>query len=222
MTVITLSGLVVGRGGRAMTPPLDLDVPGGAALAVTGPNGAGKSTFLRSLAGLLPPLAGMARLSGVPAADGEPATLAEACHYLGHRNGLKPQATLRANLTFWHDYLGPRSAGPGAIEAAVDAFGLEGLEDIPVAYLSAGQQRRGALCRLLVRHRPLWLLDEPLTALDGAAQARFSALAAKHLAEGGIVIAATHHPLDLPGTRELRIAPPAPMDGDPSAEAWSW
>ncbi|HEY0570923.1 MAG TPA: ATP-binding cassette domain-containing protein, partial [Enterovirga sp.] len=82
-----------------------------------------------------------------------------------------------------------------------------GAADLPVAYLSAGQRRRVALARLLVAQRPLWLLDEPTLALDMAAQTMLTGLMQGHLAGGGLVIAATHTPLDLPGARELRLDP---------------
>ena len=77
--------------------------------------------------------------------------------------------------------------------------------DFPVRALSAGQKRRVALARLLVAHRPLWLLDEPMTSLDALAQEAFAAHMRAHLDRGGIVLAATHAPLALPGARELRL-----------------
>jgi heme exporter protein A len=83
------------------------------------------------------------------------------------------------------------------IAAALDAVGLPGIGDLPAGYLSAGQKRRVAIARLLVTHRPIWLVDEPTSALDAASEARFAAIVAGHLAQGGIVVAATHQPLGL-------------------------
>ena len=77
--------------------------------------------------------------------------------------------------------------------------------DFPARALSAGQKRRVALARLLVAERPLWLLDEPTTALDSAAQAAFAAIMQGFMSDGGIVVAATHAPLGLEGARELRL-----------------
>ena len=116
---------------------------------------------------------------------------------------------------------------------ALAAVGLAGLETIPFAYLSAGQQRRASLARLLVAHRPVWILDEPTSALDAASQGRFAEIVARHLAAGGIAIAATHHPLGLEGAKTLHIdardprsagsgTPDAPLDEADLASAEGW
>jgi heme exporter protein A len=97
-------------------------------------------------------------------------------------------------------------AGHGGIpvETALALFGLSHAANLPVAYLSAGQKRRAALARLLMAWRPLWLLDEPSTALDAASQARMAKIMAAHLTRGGMIVAATHAKLGLPG-QELRL-----------------
>ena len=126
---------------------------------------------------------------------------------------MKPALTARENLDFWAEML--RCAQQGSNRAALSArqalaqFGLAQAADLPFGWLSAGQRRRVALARLLVAPRPLWLLDEPATALDAAAQADFAGLTAAHLASGGMIIAATHAPLGLEGARELRLGAPA-------------
>nr|WP_203566052.1 heme ABC exporter ATP-binding protein CcmA [Aurantimonas aggregata] len=197
--------MTIGRGSTAVAGPLDLSLGGGEALIVTGPNGAGKSTLLRTLAGLLRPLAGRITVAGAMAPDGEPArSLAEIAHYVGHRNAMKPSVSVADNLGFWARFLG--GAGLSA-DAALESVGLPGLAHLPFAYLSAGQQRRVSLARLLVAHRPVWILDEPTAALDTASQARFAGLMAGHLDAGGSVIAATHQPLGLGGARELSMVP---------------
>ncbi|WP_418885038.1 heme ABC exporter ATP-binding protein CcmA [Aurantimonas endophytica] len=202
---ITISGLTIGRGSTTVAGPLELALGGGEALIVTGPNGAGKSTLLRTLAGLLRPLAGRITVAGVMAPDGEPArSLPEIAHYVGHRNAMKPSVSVGDNLRFWARFLG----GPGlSVDDSLEAVGLPGLAHLPFAYLSAGQQRRASLARLLIAHRPVWILDEPTAALDTASQARFAGLMADHLASGGSVIAATHQPLGLVAPRELAMAP---------------
>ena len=198
---LRVEGLCVERGGRRVLNDLSFALAGGEALAVTGPNGAGKSTLLRTIAGLLPKDAGHLILTG--AAEPEIATQT---HYLAHADGLKAQLTVAENLDFWASYL---SSGENArslpVAEALNAMALAPLADIPVAYLSAGQKRRAALARLLVAFRPLWLLDEPLTALDAASRARFSAAMRDHCALGGVVIAATHEPLGLDEARELML-----------------
>jgi heme exporter protein A len=195
---LSTSSLSAERGGRIIFSKLSFAVGAGESLTVTGPNGAGKSTLLRVLAGLLPHVAGEISLS--PAAD---ATLAEQVHYVGHADALKGLLTATENLQF----LGPMlDAGHGgmAVEAALAEFGLSHVAGLPAAYLSAGQRRRVTLARLLVVKRPLWLLDEPLTALDTASQALMARLMTSHLAQGGMIVAATHAKLGLPG-RELQL-----------------
>ncbi|KTQ86033.1 cytochrome C biogenesis protein [Aureimonas ureilytica] len=221
---LVIRGLACGRGGRLVVPPLDLALSAGEAVLVTGENGAGKSTLLRTLAGLLPPLAGGVRVEGLPAADGEPArSLADIAHYIGHRNALKGARRVGAELAFWARFLG--GAGGLSPEAALGALGLpEGVARLRCSDLSAGQARRAALARLLVAPRPLWLLDEPTNALDAATQARFAALCRHHLSSGGMILAATHQPVDLgPAARTLVLEPqPAGLALAESGEDEGW
>ncbi|WP_244631125.1 heme ABC exporter ATP-binding protein CcmA [Aureimonas sp. ME7] len=217
MIAITLTDLVCGRAGRAATRPIDWRLTGGEALVVTGPNGAGKSTLLRTLAGLLPPVAGAIRIEGA-LPGGEPAgRLIELAHYFGHRNAMKPGRTVAEELGFWRRFLGRPAAG---IEQALAAVDLPHAGRLPVGALSAGQQRRVAFARLLVSDRPIWLLDEPTTALDAASQARISELCRERLRGGGIVIAATHQPLELAGARILELVAPEPVAAAASDGGW--
>ena len=188
------------RGGLRLFSRLGFKVEGGAALIVTGPNGAGKSSLLRGLCGLLPFQAGAFALEG---GDKE-RTVGEQAHYLGHADALKSALTAGENLAFWAGMLGgdPRR---GAVREALGRVGLAHVIDFPARALSAGQKRRVALARLLVADRPLWLLDEPTTALDAGAQGAFAAIMQAFMGEGGIVVAATHAPLGLQATRELRL-----------------
>ncbi|WP_224001324.1 heme ABC exporter ATP-binding protein CcmA [Aureimonas sp. SA4125] len=199
---ILARGLCAARAASVIAGPLDFELSSGEALVVTGQNGAGKSTLLRTLAGLLPKGGGTLEIEGFLAVDGEPARrLAEVAHYLGHRNAMKPAESVGAGLGFWRDFFG----APGiSIEAALAAVGLPMVAKLPFAYLSAGQQRRAAIARLLVSHRPVWILDEPTAALDKGSQAMFARILAQHLEGGGIVVAATHQPLGLVA-RELRL-----------------
>jgi heme exporter protein A len=194
-----LSGRGVGciRGGREVFSGLDFSASGGEALAVTGPNGAGKTSLLRLIAGLLTLSGGSIDLDG---GDGE-LTLPEQAHYLGHRDALKPALSVTENLTFWRDFLGGEVLNAGESLAAV---GLDHAAQLPAAYLSAGQRRRLSIARLLTVRRPIWLLDEPASALDAAGQTMFAALMQDHLERGGLIVAATHAPLGV-GARELRM-----------------
>jgi heme exporter protein A len=188
--------LTIVRGGREVFSGLDFGVASGEALLVTGPNGAGKSSLLRTVAGLVRLAAGTLTLDG-----GDPElTPGEQAHYLGHQDALKPSLTVAENLSFWAQYLG---GNPGT--DALAEVGLESLAALPAGYLSAGQRRRLSIARLIAVKRPLWLLDEPTTALDRAAQERFAGLMQRHLAGGGMIVAATHGPIGLDGAAELRL-----------------
>lgn len=198
MTVKALVGdnLSCRRGFKLLFEGLAVSAAAGRALVVVGPNGAGKSSLLRILAGLLAPTAGTVRLDG----GGE--SVGEHLHYLGHEDAVKGALTVAANLAFWRTVLG---GGGLEVEEALEEVGLGGLGRLRAQVLSAGQKRRLAIARLLVAKRPVWVLDEPTTALDVKAQARFAAFGRAHLAAGGLLIAATHAPLDLGETDELRL-----------------
>jgi heme exporter protein A len=185
------------RGGREVFSGLAFEVSSGEALAVTGPNGAGKTSLLRLVAGLLTIAGGSIALGG---GDAE-LTLAEQAHYLGHRDALKPALSVMENLWFWRDFL-----GGGTFDAAesLSKVGLDHAAQLPAAFLSAGQQRRLSIARLLAVRRPIWLLDEPANALDAAGQSLFAGLMGDHLARGGLIIAATHALLGIEA-KELRI-----------------
>jgi len=195
---LTVSEVVCVRGGRQVFSSLCFAVAAGEALAITGPNGAGKSSLLRVIAGLVPPASGLLVLEG-----GDPElSIGEQAHYLGHQDALKPALTVAENLAFWAGYLG---GADGSVDAALAAVGLGRLDGVPASYLSAGQLRRLSIARLLAVKRPLWLLDEPTTALDVAAQVLLADLMRAHLAGGGLILAATHGSLGLDDAAELRL-----------------
>jgi heme exporter protein A len=193
---LTGEGLAAERGGRMVFAGLGFAVGAGEMLAVTGPNGSGKSTVLRVIAGLLAPAAGAVRLDPEPEAE-----TSASMHYFGHLDGLKPSLTVADNLGYARRLYG----GRGDIEAALEAVGLAHLFDLPAGRLSAGQKRRVALARLLVSARPVWLLDEPATALDAAAETTLGRLIAAHLTAGGIAVAATHRPLPVAPAATLAL-----------------
>jgi heme exporter protein A len=193
---LTGKGLTAIRGGRTVFAGLSFAVGDGQLLAVTGANGAGKSTLLRLIAGLLHPAAGTITLD--PAGENG---IASALHYLGHLDGLKTVLTVRDNLAFWWRLWG----GKAGVDDALEKAGLARLADLPVGVLSAGQKRRVAIARLLLAPRPLWLLDEPATALDVAAEATLGRLIGEHLAGGGMAVVATHRDLAITPTATLAL-----------------
>ena len=212
---LTVEALACRRSGRLVFAGLDFSLDPGDALLVTGRNGAGKSTLHAILAGRLHAASGRVVLDGA----GE-ASLPERLHWIAHRDGLKTALSARENLAFAAAMLGDAHLAP---REALERVGLPHVADMPVAYLSAGQRRRVALARLLVAHRPIWLLDEPTSALDTASQEMLYGLMRDHRDAGGIVIAATHLPLPLEGAKSLAIAAPAPESGaglSPGPENW--
>ena len=193
--------LVCRRSGRDVFSKVGFSVGPGECLIVTGRNGAGKSSLLRMVGGLLRTAGGRIVLEG-----GDPElAIGEQAHYLGHQDALKPSLSVVENLYFWSGFLGESSGDPHASLAAV---GLDTPADLPAAYLSAGQRRRLSLARLLIVKRPIWLLDEPASTLDTAAQKRLAELMRAHLDGGGLILAATHGAIGLDGAQELRLDQP--------------
>lgn len=199
--------LVIHRGGRPVVSGLSFRLGAGEAMVLTGPNGAGKTTLIRALAGFLPVTAGTIRLEG----GAEDDAIAEQCHFVGHRDGIKSAFTVRENAQFFAEWLRLAGAAPppagatASLGEALARLGLDVLAHVPAGYLSAGQRRRLGLARLLLSWRPVWLLDEPTVSLDTAAVAGLAAIIREHLSRGGMAIAATHIPLGLDVARELRL-----------------
>jgi heme exporter protein A len=202
------------RGERLVFTGLSFRLSPGGALVLTGANGSGKTSLLRLLAGLIPPAAG--RLAwGASPVEHDPAAHRARLHYVGHQDGVKPGLTPRETLVFWAAlHGGDRRRAEGAIEAALAAFALVPIADWPCRWLSAGQRRRLALARLCVTEAPLWLLDEPISALDQESQTRLEEVIAAHRAAGGRVVAATHIPIRMEAAAPLVLEDYAPADAD--------
>lgn len=203
MAVLEVSDLAARRGHDRLFSGIGFRLTAGDSLVLTGRNGSGKSTLIRVIAGLLPADAGKVIVTTetgpVPAA-------AEACHYLGHRNAMKRELTVDENLAFWKTFMGDFAGGTGLdVDAAAEELGLGDLLHLPFGYLSAGQQRRMAMAKLLVAWRPIWLLDEPTAALDHQSEALFARIMRDYLARGGIIVAATHQELGLENAKRLEM-----------------
>ena len=193
---LTIASLACIRGERMLFRDLSFTVAAGQVLTVEGPNGIGKTSLLRLIAGFIAPAAGTIELA-LGNTISEPEERGKQIGWLGHHDGAKPQLTPSEVLTFF-----ARLHGNAAdIVAALAASGLEHCATLPCQYLSAGQKKRLALARLHMARRPLWLLDEPLAALDSEGKKFAADLIASHCASGGIVLAATHETLGLSGSR---------------------
>jgi heme exporter protein A len=119
---------------------------------------------------------------------------------------MKREMTVEENLAFWKRFMSDFQGGEGlAPEEAADRLGLAAILHLPFGYLSAGQQRRMAMAKLLVAWRPVWLLDEPTAALDRQSDALFAEIMKGYLAEGGIIVAATHQELGLEEAKRLEM-----------------
>ena len=186
---LAFNGVACLRGERLLFEDLSFALAPGEAALLTGPNGAGKSSLMRIAAGLLPASAGKVEREGGLAFAGEAAAL-------------DAQLPLARALGHWAKLDGARD---GAVAAALDAMGIAGLAPVPVRMLSTGQRKRAALARVIAGRAAIWLLDEPGNGLDSAATARLAAAMAAHRADGGIVMVATHQPLDLPGARSIAL-----------------
>lgn len=192
------------RDWRLLFEALDLQLTPGDMLQVVGPNGSGKTSLLRLLCGLMQPSGGEVRLNGAALAA-QRGELARNLLWIGHAAGIKGLLTPEENLAWLCALHQP--AEREAIWRALAAVGLRGFEDVPSHRLSAGQQRRVALARLYLDAPPLWILDEPFTALDKQGVAQLEAHLAGHCERGGMVVLTTHHTLlNKPsGYRELDL-----------------
>ncbi|GAB0150373.1 cytochrome c biogenesis heme-transporting ATPase CcmA [Marichromatium sp. PS1] len=191
------------RGDRLLFSALDVEVGGGTLLHVRGRNGSGKTTLLRALCGLFTPERGEIRWRGTSITE-----LGDEYHrdllYFGHLNGIKGDLTGVENLRVTTTLDGAR-LDEQALWAALARIGLQGFEDLPTRMLSQGQKKRVALARLVLSRAPLWVLDEPFTALDTAAVALLETLIAEHVAGGGIVVLTTHQDVPLTSGQVARL-----------------
>jgi heme exporter protein A len=189
------------RGDRCLFRNLGFSLARGQLLVVEGPNGSGKTSLLRGIAGLLEFEEGTISWNGGPLRENFQDFRANLA-WFSHRVGFKGDLTLIENLSF---EAGLRATDPGSRDAVLGQLGLSRLVSLPFRALSAGQQRRVALARMLLAQGRLWMMDEPFTNLDRDGQALVVQLLERHLEKGGACIVASHQHLDIDGST-LRIA----------------
>ncbi|MGB7989567.1 MAG: cytochrome c biogenesis heme-transporting ATPase CcmA [Candidatus Methylophosphatis roskildensis] len=192
------------RGDALLFRGLSFRLEGGALLHVAGRNGAGKTSLLRMLCGLMIPEAGEIRWRGTPIRAQREEYHGELL-YLGHANAVKDEFSALENLLVACAVAG-RAVSETQALAALEAIGLAHRIDLDAKHLSQGQRRRVALARLLLAQAiPLWILDEPFTALDAPAVALLARTIEVHLAGGGAVIYTTHQDVPIASTSLKRI-----------------
>ncbi len=181
------------RGERCLFEGLNFALSSGELMLVQGPNGSGKTSLLRSIAGLFDLETGYISWQGIPTKEDRQSFSADVV-WMAHRVGFKADLTLVENLRF---ETGLRSATLGEIDSILARLSLSQLVELPMRSLSAGQQRRVALARMLISDARLWLMDEPFTNLDAGGHDLVIELIAEHLAENGICVVAAHQDLEL-------------------------
>lgn len=194
-TLLEVKNLRCERDERVLFNELAFSVCAGDVLQIEGPNGSGKTTLLRIISGLSSAYEGDIFWRDDAIKKVRP-DFYQNLHYLGHLPGIKASLTPRENLR-WSCALEFQDHD-AQIESALEKVGLFGFEDLPCFTLSAGQQRRVALARLYLTSCPLWILDEPFTAIDKKGVEELEAKLAQHAQEGGAVLLTTHHQLQLP------------------------
>ncbi|MFO0707646.1 MAG: cytochrome c biogenesis heme-transporting ATPase CcmA [Nitrospira sp.] len=205
--MLTVDQLRCSRGDRMLFRGLSFAVSPGQVLAITGSNGSGKTTLLRTICRLAPVDGGTISWQGRDIGTIADHYLAQLL-YIGHRNALKDDLTPGENLVALAR-LGGAEPEPGTLLDSLDAVGLgRAVSRLPVRVLSEGQKRRVALARLWCEPRPLWILDEPFTALDASSVQILRQRMQRHLDAGGLILTATHEPVGLSAhaMREIRLA----------------
>lgn len=212
--MLSVANLSCVRDERVLFDELNFTISGGELVQIEGPNGAGKTTLLRIIAGL-----GHSDSGEVQWCNESIAVAREDYHqsllFLGHQTGVKRELTAFENLAFFQamhtcqqgsDLKGtPQVSGDDALWQALAHVGLAGREDISAGQLSAGQQRRVALARLWLSNHKLWVLDEPLTAIDKQGVKVLEALFLSHAERGGMVLLTTHQDMFVDSDRLRKI-----------------
>ncbi|EGU49075.1 cytochrome c biogenesis protein CcmA [Vibrio ichthyoenteri ATCC 700023] len=194
------------RDERVLFESLSFKIESGELVQIEGRNGTGKTTLLRIVTGLGDRDDGEIFWNN-EAIESNRDAYHQDLLFLGHQTGIKRELTAYENLRFYISIHSKKPADKETIYNALIKVGLAGREDVPVAQLSAGQQRRVALARLWLSDHKLWILDEPLTAIDKQGVKVLEALFLKHAEQGGIVVLTTHQDMfaDNPKLRKIKL-----------------
>ena len=203
--MLEVSNLTAIRDDRVLFENLQFEIKPGELVQIEGRNGTGKTTLLRIVTGLGDREEGIIKWKGEEVEKSRD-VFHQDLLFLGHQTGVKRELTALENLRFYQSIHNNRSSEE-EIFAALAQVGLAGREDVPVAQLSAGQQRRVALARLWLSNQILWILDEPLTAIDKQGVKVLESLSASHADNGGIVVLTTHQDMfaDSPKLRKIKL-----------------
>lgn len=189
---LRVAGLACARNDRLLFSDLSFELTPGSLLLVEGENGSGKTSLLRILCGFRQADSGSVSWDDLPFAEASREYLRNLC-YVGHKNGHKDELTVAENLRV------SRSLGLASQlsdQQILQRIGLQAYEDHITRQLSAGQQRRLALARLLATDSTLWILDEPFTAMDRGSVKLFEQVISEHVEKSGMVIMTAHHDLN--------------------------
>ena len=190
------------RRDKLLFQQLSFSVEAGELLQIDGENGCGKSTLLRIIAGLTQASTGIISWNNQSISE-ESEQYHQQMSYVGHSNGIKQSLTASENLKLMHALSGRQDTID--IEDILTRVGLSGMADALTGRMSAGQKRRVGLSRLLINQSKLWLLDEPFTSLDTSGKQIIESMIDEQCRNKGIVIFATHQPVEIPGQTVRRI-----------------
>ncbi len=205
--IIKVENIAFERNDQQLFTPVDLALCAGDALHLQGPNGSGKTTLFQLLAGLLQPSQGCIHYCGQSIEKSRYDYRANLL-YIGHQSAVKSMLTAEENLR----WLSPSKTTPNQISQALQRVGLKSRDHAQCHQLSAGQQRRVALARLITTDAKLWFLDEPFAALDKQGVELIETLMQSHLQQGGAVLFSSHQDLANISARKYSMTSAGPFN----------